>query len=452
LRCGSISRCEGSDGVTAIRRIVLVFLVFGMGLKPVSGWTQVDITVTRTVIQRIPLAVVGLPPVLLETGGADLGAHARSILMDDLEFSMMFEVLPPAFLPFEAREIRLGKEETVLPSLNSLKVQAMVSAELTKEGEDLILEGRIYNVARGTFLGGKRYIGNAKALRTMVHRLADEVVLRLTGERGIATSRIAYASRGSHASELYVMDYDGHNPVLLTGNRSINLSPRFSPDGTQLAYTSYRDGNPDLYLLNLATGQRDKISALPGLNIAPAWSPDGEWLALSLSKDGGTNLYLMRPMGRGLHRLTNSMGISVSASFSPNGRQVAFTSDRGGAPQIYVIDIEGTNLQRLTFEGNYNASPKWSPRGDKIAYISNQGGDGFQVYLMNSDGSGVQQMTTLGTNEDPSWSPDGRHLVFSSTRGGRGGQKNIYVMHADGSGQRQLTQDGFKNFAPDWSY
>ena len=433
-----------------IRRIFLIFLVVGGGLAPVSGWTQVDITVTRTVAQRIPLAVVGLAPVQLEPGGTDLGAQAHSILVDDLEFSTIFEVLPPSFLPFEARDIRLGKEDTVLPPLNNLKVQAMVAAELTKEGNELILEGRVYNVARGTFLGGKRYIGDAKALRTMVHRLADEVVLRLTGERGIATSRIAYASRGNHATELYIMDYDGHNPVLVTGNRSINLSPRFSPDGTQLAYTSYRDGNPDLYLLNLGTGQRNKVSALPGLNIAPAWSPDGEWLAISLSKDGGgTNLYLMRPMGMGLRRLTNSMGISVSASFSPNGRQIAFTSDRGGSPQIYVIDIEGTNLQRLTFAGSYNASPRWSPRGDKIAYISNQGGDGFQIYLMNPDGSGVQQVTTVGTNEDPSWSPDGRHLVFASTRGG---EKDIYVMHADGSGQKQLTRHGFNNFAPDWGY
>lgn len=432
----------------ALRRSFLVFLVLVGGLPPVSGWTQVDITVTRRVIQRIPVAVVGLAPFHLESGGADLAAQASSILMDDLEFSLIFEVLPLSFLPFEAREVQLGTEEEVLPPLNKLKVQAMVAAELTMRGNDLILEGRVYNVARGTFLGGKRYFGDVKALRTMVHRLADEVVLRITGERGIAATRIAYASKTKRATELYLMDYDGRNSVLVTGNRSINLSPRFSPDGKLLAYTSYRDGNPDLYLLNLETGRRDKVSALPGLNISPAWSPDGRWLALSLSKDGGTNVYLMRRMGRGLRRLTNGIGISVSASFSPNGRQIAFTSDRGGSPQIYVIDIEGTNLHRLSFKGNYNASPKWSPRGDKIAFISDRGGGGFQIYLMSPDGSGVQQMTTLGSNEDPAWSPDGRHLVFMSTRGGK---KDIYLMHADGSGQRRLTRNGFINFAPDWS-
>lgn len=430
------------------RRGFLILVVLLSGLLPASVSAQVDITVTRTLVQKIPIAVVGLQSFRWAARGPDLAAEAQSILMSDLEFSTIFEVLPPAFLPFEPREIRLGEEGKVLASLNQLKVQALVAAELSKQGEDLVLEGRMYNVSRGTFLGGKRYFGDVKALRTMVHKLADEVVLRLTGERGVASTRIAYASNGKGATELFLMDYDGHNSVLVTGNRSINLSPRFSPDGKVLAYTSYRDGNPDLYTLNLETGRRDKVSALPGLNISPAWSPDGRWLALSLSKDGGTNLYLMEPTGRGLRRLTDGHGISVSPSFSPNGRQIAFTSDRGGSPQIYVMDVEGTNLRRLTFAGDYNASPQWSPRGEKIAFISNRGEQRFQVYLMNPDGSGIQQLTTLGSNEDPAWSPDGRHLVFTSTRSG---SKDIYVMHADGSEQKRLTRNASSNFGPNWS-
>ncbi len=425
--------------------LVLMLLVW---LRPAVATGQVDITVTRTVVHRISIAVVGFRPLRLEPGGANLAAQAHTVLRDDLEFSNVFEVLPRAFLPFEPSEIHLGDEKKVLPSLNLLEVQALLAAELTQRGNDLILEGRVYNVSRGTFLGGKRFFGSANVLRTIVHRLTDEVILWLTGERGVASTRIAYASVHNSATELRLMDYDGHNSVLVTGNRSINLSPRFSPDGKLLAYTSYRDGNPDLYVLNLGTGQRNKVSALPGLNISPAWSPDGRWLALSLSKDGGTNLYLMRPTGGGFQRLTRGVAISVSPSFSPNGRQIVFTSDRGGSPQIYVMDVEGTNLRRLTFKGDYNASPRWSPRGDKIAFISNRGGEGFQIYLMNPDGSGIQQLTTLGSNEDPAWSANGRHLVFTSDRGGK---KDVYMMHADGSEQKRLTRSGFNNFAPDWS-
>jgi TolB protein len=432
--------------VNSLRRIFPLLLAASGVFFPASGPAQVDITVTRTVIQKIPFAVVGLRSTGLR--GPDLGEKAQSILVNDLEFSTIFEVMPPSFLPFEPREIRLGEEQKILPSLKQLQVQALVAADLTRQGKELVLEGRVYNVSGGTFLGGKRYFGDAKALRSMVHRLADEVVFWLTGERGVASTRIAYATNEKKSTELYLMDYDGHNSTLATGNRSINLSPRFSPDGKLLAYTSYRDGNPDMYLLNLETGRRKKVSALPGLNISPAWAPGGRLLALSLSKDGGTNLYLMRPKGGGLRRLTNGLGISVSPSFSPNGRQIAFTSDRGGSPQIYVIDIEGTNLRRLTFSGGYNASPRWSPRGDKIAFVSDMAGGGFQVYLMNPDGSGIQQMTTTGTNEDPAWSPDGRHLVFTSNRRGT---KDVFVMHADGSGKKRLTRGARNNFAPDWS-
>jgi TolB protein len=432
--------------VNRLRRIFPLLLAVSGVFLPASGSAQVDITVTRTVVQKIPIAVVGLRP--SGSRESDLAGSAQTVLVDDLEFSTIFEVMPPAFLPFEPREIRLGEEEKILPSLKQLQVQAVVAADLTKQGKELVLEGRVYNVSSGAFLGGKRYFGDEKALRSMVHRLADEVVFWLTGERGVASTRIAYATSQKGSTELYLMDYDGHNSVLATGNRSINLSPRFSPDGKYLAYTSYRDGNPDLYVLDLDTGRRDKVSALPGLNISPAWAPGSRWLALSLSKDGGTNLYLMQPKGGGLRRLTNGIGISVSPSFSPNGRQIAFTSDRGGSPQIYVMDIEGTNLRRLTFKGDYNASPQWSPRGDKIAFASDMAGGGFQIYLMNPDGSGIQQMTTLGANEDPAWSPDGRHLVFTSSRSGT---KDVYVMHADGSGQKRLTRNARNNFGPDWS-
>lgn len=434
--------------MSRLRWILPLLLVLSGVFVAATGSAQVDITVTRSVVQKIPIAVVGLTPLRVESRGPDLAETARSVLVTDLEFSTIFEVMSPTFLPFESREIRLGGEQKVLPALNQLQVQAMLAAELRKEGKELVLEGRVYNVSRGAFLGGKRYFGDEKALRSMVHRLADEVVFWLTGERGVASTRIAYGTKEKGATELYLMDYDGHNSILATGNGSINLSPRFSPDGKMLAYTSYRDGNPDLYLLNLETGGRKKVAAFPGVNISPAWSPEGQWLALSLSKDGGTNLYLMRPTGEGLRRVTNGLSISVSPSFSPNGRQIAFTSDRGGSPQVYVMDIEGTNLRRLTFSGDYNASSKWSPRGDKIAFASNMAGGGFQVYLMNPDGSGIQQMTTSGVNEDPAWSPDGRHLVFTSSRDGT---KQVYVMHADGSGQKRLTRNALNNFAGDWS-
>ncbi|MBI4391547.1 MAG: Tol-Pal system beta propeller repeat protein TolB [candidate division NC10 bacterium] len=426
-------------------RAVAVGLVALLGGATAEA-QRYEVEIQKEVFQRIPLAIAGFAPLPDKNPGADLATVARSVVVADLDFTGLFDVIDPTFLPVDVRNLKPGDQATVLPMLNLFKVQGLLVGTLERRGTELALEAHVYDVERGTAIVARRYLGDVTAVRQVAHRLADEIVFRYTGERGVAQTRVAYVAARDGARELYVMDYDGHNPILLTGNRSINLSPRFSPDARLLAYTSYRDGNPDLFLLNFQTGSRTKLSALPGLNISPAWSPDGEWVALSLSKDGGTNIYLMRKDGSGHRALTNGSGISVSPTFSPNGRQIAFTSDRGGSPQIYAIDLEGTNLRRLTFQGDYNSSPRWSPRGDKVAFVSNMTGR-FQITLMNPDGSGLQTLTSEGSNEDPAWSRDGRHLMFTSTRTG---QREIFVMRADGSASRQLTRTG-GNFAPDWS-
>lgn len=418
---------------------------------------QYLIDIYKREAQKIVIAIAGFPSFQLEPGGENLAGKAASILSDDLKFSGIFDVLDPSFLPFEPKKVKAGEAKGVLPALNALKVQALAIGELKNRGRELILEGRLFDVARGEMVFGKRYVGDSKSFRRMIHRFADEIVYRLTGEKGIAQTRIAFVSEVQDGKgvykDIYVMDYDGYEAeayIRVRGDpgRSINLSPRFSPDGRFLAYTSYRDGNPDLFLLDLETGRRQKLSAAPGLNISPAWSPDGSWIVFSMSGEQGTHLYLVRQDGSELRKLTTGLGINVSPTFSPNGRQIAFVSDRGGSPQIYVMDVEGTNVRRLTFSGDYNVSPRWSPRGDKIAFVSRRGGV-LNIFIMNPDGSDVQQLTfNSGNNEDPTWSPSGRHLIFTSDRNGR---KNLYVMNADGSEQRRLTNNGRDNYLADWS-
>ena len=419
---------------------------------PLSAWSAEEkftIDIYKKEAQKIAIAVVGFPSFRFGVKGEDLDAEASAILTEDLRNAGIFDVIESSFLPFEATQVGFGQERGIMPALNSLKVQALVIGKLSSRGSELFLEGQLFEVAKGERLSAKRYVGGQRTLRTMVHRLTDEIVFRLTGEKGIASSRIAHVSSVDGAKEIYVMDYDGYNPVLITGNRSINLSPRWSPDGKKIAYTSYRDQNPDLFVVNLETGRRQKVSSSPGLNIAPAWSPDGEWLAFSMSNDRGTNLFLSRADGTGLRPLTLGPHINVSPSFSPNGRQLVFNSDRGGTPQVYVVDVEGTNIRRLTFGvGDYSVSPRWSPRGDKIAFVGRLRGN-FDIFLINPDGAGALQLTSnSGNNEEPSWSPDGRHLVFTSTRNGR---RDLFIMSADGTNQRRLTKNGRENYLADWS-
>ena len=236
----------------ALRAAGAGLLVLLLGAAAEAQRYQVEIQ--KEVFQRIPLAIAGFAPLPDANPGADLATVARSVLAADLDFTGLFEVIDPTFLPVEVRQLRPGNQAEVLPMLALFKVQGLLLGTLERRGTELALEAHLYDVERGTPIVARRYLGDATAVRQIAHRLADEVVFRYTGERGVAQTRLAYVAARDGARELYVMDYDGHNPVLLTGNRSINLSPRWSPDGRLLAYTSYRDGNPDLFILNFQTG------------------------------------------------------------------------------------------------------------------------------------------------------------------------------------------------------
>ncbi len=433
---------------------LLCFTLFIVSTSGLGGWVSqvlaadVYLGISRPEAKKIHLAIVGFSTQIGGSKGESLTSLALKTLRSDLEFTGAIGLVEPASLPFEPTSVRFGQEKDFLPRLSGLNIQVMLVAELVKNENKISLEAKLFDVSTQGQIFYNRYLAEVKTLRSAVHRLSDDIIYYLTGERGIARTKIAFASNKTGAKEIYVMDLDGGNIMLMTRNDSLNLTPRWSPDGRFLAYVSYRDNNPDLYLLDVTCGRRTKISSLPGLNISPAWAPDGKSIALALSKNGTTDIYLMHVDGTGLRRLTNANAISVSPSWSPKGRQLAFVSDQGGSPQIYVMDAEGTNTRRLTFKGNYNTSPAWSPRGDKIAFVSRQNGH-FEICVMNPDGGGLRALTQgEGDNESPAWSPDGRYIVYSSTRSGKSG---IYLMREDGSGQRRLTPEGSDYFTPDWS-
>jgi TolB protein len=405
----------------------------------------IDRELRERVAQKFTIAIGGFAS--FPMNGEDFGKLGASVLASDLKFTTIFDVMEGSILPFDPTAVRPDQERVALPGLAALKVQHLAVGYVSSRGREAVLEGRLFDAATGNMVFGKRYVGDPKFYRLIVHRFADDILFNLTGEKGVAQTRLAYVSAVSRtAKEIFVMDYDGVNPSPLTGNQSINLSPRWSPDGRMIAYTSYRNGNPDLFVLNFDSGRRDVLSAQQGLNATPAWSPDGQWLVFAMSAGGGTNLHLVPKTGGTPKALTTGPAISVSPSFSPNGRQIVFNSDRGGTPQIYVIDVDGSNLRRLTFQGSYNASPRWSPRGEKIAFMCQVAG--YQICLINPDGSGLQPLTTAGRNEEPMWSPNERHIAFTSTRTG---QREVFVMHADGSEQKRLTNNGRENYLPDWS-
>jgi TolB protein len=431
-------------------RVHLLGLLFltAVGLVGADA-ADVYLSISRGGGQRLRLAIPDFAPA---EGGmstnSGLGHEMARILADDLRLYRFFDLIDNQQFLREAALADAQAGETVFKEWAELGAQALVKGTYSQEGRDLIVECRLFDVAGQRMITGKRYRGPADAFASMMHRCADEIMIRLTGEPGIAQTKIAFISRQNGNKELFVMDQDGSNVKQLTSDRSIILSPAWSPDSREIAVTSYRDRNPDLVAVGLNGNGRRPLSQQPGLNSAPSWSPDSSRIALTLSKDGNPEIYTMSRNGTDLRRLTNHPAIDTSPTWSPTGRQIAFVSDRSGSPQVYIMDAEGSNVRRLTYQGSYNDRPAWSPRGDRIAFVSMEGSR-FDVYVMNVDGSGSQRLTMgNGSNESPSWSPDGRFLVFSSTRSG---VPQLYRMYDDGSGQQQLTFLAGGAQSPGWS-
>ncbi len=401
-------------------KIVLLLLLLLLGPQSFAAESYLDVTAPTT--GKLKLAIA---PTTALSGSlpAEVARELPELFGFDLGIAGPFEIAPS-----EAAGALLLK--------SAYGVQ----------GDTAIIECRLVDQVLHREVIAKRYSGRVKDLRRMGHAFSDEVLRVLTGAKGPFTGKIAYVSKVSGNKEIFIMDYDGHNPQRLTNNGSINLYPDFAPSGKELIYTSYKKGNPDLYRRELFTGQEARVSSRSGLNAMGVFSPDGNKIALVLSKDGNSEIYQIGRDGKEAVRLTNNHAIDVSPAWSPDGSRVAFVSDRMGKPQIFVMDANGGNLRRLTTNGAYNVTPRWSPKGDRIVYARKEGG--FQIYAINPDGSGDTQLTSAGSNEHPRYSPDGRFIVFSSTRDGGEG---LYLMRADGSGQTRISPDRALNTHPTWS-
>ncbi len=295
----------------------------------------------------------------------------------------------------------------------------------------------------------KRYRPLPSQLRATAHHFASEVIFTLTGEPGMTMSRVVFSRSTGEGSDLYAVDYDGEGLLRLTANRVLNLCPSWSPDGSEIAFTSYRDHQQGLYILDTANGKVRQIIAMDGLNYGADWHPEGKELLVALSRGGNPEIYRITPAGKVIKRLTVSKAIEISPSWSPGGRDLVFTSDRTGTPQLYIIDSDGAGRRRLTFEGRYNDSAVWSPGGDKIAYATREG-NFTQIVVMRSTGEDRRVVTDKRWRncEDPSWAPDGRHLVFASDRSG---VFKLYVYDDEEGSFRQLTFGDEPDISPAWS-
>jgi TolB protein len=348
----------------------------------------------------------------------------EDVLKNDLEYSLYFDILTDTTFLAETAEGVILKA-TAQKDKIGIRLEDFGSREKISE--------RTYEVETDG--------------RQTAHRIADDVINILTGEKGICRTRVLFSYKTASGKEIGMIDYDGFNFTPVTRNDNINLFPSWASDGQRMLFSTYTDDRLKIYIYDFAEKKLSSLSSFKGLNFAPCWSPDGTKICMSLSKDGNAELYLLDLNTRKMHRLTNNSAIDTSPAFSPNSREIAFVSDRSGNPQVYVMDTHGGNVRRLTYHGNYNTSPAWSPRGDIIAYVSREKDNSQQIYVTDPTDYSPFRLTYLGNNEEPGWSPDGLHIVFTSNRTGR---YELYTMNWDGSRLRKLTK-GITANAPDWS-
>jgi TolB protein len=295
---------------------------------------------------------------------------------------------------------------------------------------------RLYDNVKNAQLDGLAYVSPTPELRLTAHRIADRVYEKLTGDKGVFATRIAYVVQFSRTGyELQISDADGANPQTALRSREPIISPTWSPDGTLLAYVSFETHKPVVYVHTLATGERRAVANFKGSNSAPAFSPDGKSLAVVLTKDGNSEIYLMSVDGSNPRRLTFNDAIDTEPFFSADGAWIYFTSDRGGSPEIYRMPGAGGDAQRMTFTGDYNISPRVSPDGRLLAYVSRRN-DLFQVEVLDIGLSQELTVTDTVKDESPSFAPNGRLLLYATEVGGRG---ILALASTDGRARARIT-------------
>ncbi len=431
------------------RRITLYILIMSVILLgPSLSVAEYDvIDITKPFLRKIPMAVPEFKNASGSGGEKQSSQKAADFLSDSLDFTGYFKLLDRGAFLFDPQRNGVTLTDLNFQNWTVVGAELLVTGYYRLDGDNIAMELRLFDTFKARRVLGKKYTGKLANQRDIILRFCTEVIKYLTGSEGIFGSKIAFVSNGTGNKEIYISAFDGYNPGRLTTNNAITLFPAWSSDGKWLAFTSYKAGNPDLFIRNLAVAQESKVSK-QGINITPAWVPGKFELAATLSFSGDQEIYLLTGSGKIIKRLTKSRGIDVTPTWSPDGKKIAFVSNRSGRAQIYIKDLATGRVNRLTYEGQKNTQPSWSPRGDKIAYTSQMDG-GHHIFTIGTDGQNPVQLTyEPRDNESPTWSPDGSLIAFSSDREG---PNRIYVMTAFGTDQRRLLVLAGEQTNPKWS-
>jgi TolB protein len=443
--------------------------------KPRGNADGFTVDINTPNFRKMVIAITEITPVSA-TDAADPGVQAfvgkaKDYLPYLMNYSGLYRLIGQgAFADFFKPVANGDLAESALKvqaQWKAIGVETVVMGQVTKEKDGLTLQVIAWDVLKGKSIVDRKFTAiKADDTVAILRRIGDLILENYTGKSGIFNSKIAFIGKNAKgaAKQLFVADFDGSNPIQLTQGRGPQLSPSWSPDGKFITFTSFDNGNADVYRIEVATRKISRIAGSSGLDSGSNWSPNGQLVAFTSSTGPDTDVYTVSPDGRDRKLIIQGQGLDVDPAFSPDGKWLAYVSGRYGNPHIFRAELQwnGTGTakvvadKRLTYQGWYNARPAWHPTGEKIAFAGyDRDIDRFDIFLMEMDGSKIERLTLrAGDNEHPTWSPNGYKLMFQSSRVGRSdskGNNQLWTMDRDGDSQSQLALQLYSSEAPAWS-
>jgi len=419
-----------------------VFLsVFAVMLTFVSTLqAKVYLDIYGTTFKKI---TIGVPPLKGEKSDSFSG-DMSALLNKDLDLSGFFITAPASLIDRELLDEGIERQEINFGNWRSVGIDLVCKGRVQVKDGEMTLEAFLYDALDGSMMLAKRYRSKQSEWRRVIHRLADDITLAVTGEKGIMSSRILFTAGRRNLKEVYVADFDGQNVSRLTNYRSITLSPSISPAGNYLAYTSYKEGRPHLYITDIEKKNEIFVDRSEGMKIGTAWL-NKSTIIYSHTSGRSSAIYAYDIEKRSKRVIIQRDAILTSPTVSPDGSQLVFVSNMYGSPQIFSQGLASGELKRLTYYGNYNSAPAFSPKGDLIVFVARMEG-GFQICTMNPDGSNQRVLTSdNAVNDSPQFSPCGRYIIYSSLRGGT---NSINIMLFNGENKRTLNFTEFGEEQP----
>ena len=400
---------------------------------------------------KINRAEIGTLPIMISIENDSkrfLSKEIKNIIENDLYSSGYFNVLDSSNV-----KSNLKKKSTQYALWTLAGTNYFLKAKIYKENNKEFIKFDLFDVIKkDIMISYKINLRDDNNIRKIAHTISNVVFESITGIKGVFDTKIAYISTGKTSQKkiykLHVADIDGFNAVAIYKSTKQLMSPTWSPNNSRIAYVSFENYRPEIYIQTLATGERIKLLKGDRSSSAPAWSPDGKYMAYTSSVKGNLEIFIYNFFTKSNKRITNSIGIDTEAEWHPKTNRIFFTSDRSGKPHIYSKSIKSGKAKRLTFEGSYNADVNVSSDGKYLSLVHNNG-KGPRIAIFSLKDKYLKIITDGRLDEAPSFAPNSKMVLYATKKLHKG---ILVATSNDGRIRKEIEIVGEDAREPVWSH